>query len=32
MSNFREYGFAGVVMKPYKISELGEDISKILPG
>ncbi len=26
MSNFRKYGFAGVVTKPYKIEELGEAI------
>jgi CheY-like chemotaxis protein len=30
MSNFREYGFAGMVLKPYRVSELSEQICKIL--
>jgi CheY-like chemotaxis protein len=32
MSNFREYGFAGVVMKPYQISELSEQVRNVLQG
>jgi DNA-binding NarL/FixJ family response regulator len=30
MSNFREYGFAGMVLKPYRVGELSEQISKVL--
>jgi CheY-like chemotaxis protein len=32
MSNFREYGFAGIVMKPYLISELSEQVRNVLQG
>jgi CheY-like chemotaxis protein len=32
MSNFREYGFAGIVMKPYQISELSEQVRNVLQG
>jgi len=32
MSNFREYGFAGIVMKPYLISELSEQVRIVLQG
>jgi len=32
MSNFREYGFAGIVMKPYQISELSEQLRNVLQG
>jgi two-component system cell cycle sensor histidine kinase/response regulator CckA len=32
MSNFREYGFAGIVMKPYQISELNEQVRNVLRG
>ena len=30
MSEFRKYGFAGVVLKPYQIAELNEQVSKVL--
>jgi PAS domain S-box-containing protein len=30
MANYREYGFAGVVMKPYRLDELAEQVEKIL--
>jgi two-component system cell cycle sensor histidine kinase/response regulator CckA len=30
MSNFREYGFAGIILKPYRISELNEQLRIIL--
>jgi PAS domain S-box-containing protein len=30
MSNFKKYGFRGVVAKPYKIKELGEAIHKVI--
>lgn len=30
MSNFREYGFAGVVTKPYQVEELGEQLKKAM--
>ncbi len=30
MSNYREYGFAGMVLKPYHVSELSEQIKRIL--
>ena len=30
MSNFREYGFSGVVVKPYRINELAEAIRYVL--
>jgi PAS domain S-box-containing protein len=30
MSNFREYGFKGVISKPYNISEVRRSISKVL--
>ena len=32
MSNFREYGFSGAVMKPYRIGELSEQIGKVIKG
>jgi PAS domain S-box-containing protein len=32
MSNFREYGFSGVIQKPYQMHELGEEVRKLLPG
>jgi CheY-like chemotaxis protein len=30
MSEFREYGFAGVVQKPYRIEDLGEVLAKVI--
>jgi hypothetical protein len=30
MSNFREYGFSGVISKPYKIYELSEILNRII--
>jgi DNA-binding NarL/FixJ family response regulator len=30
MSEFRNYGFIGVVLKPYQIAELSEQVSKVL--
>ncbi len=30
MSNFKEYGFAGTIMKPYQIAELSEHISNVI--
>jgi CheY-like chemotaxis protein len=30
MSNFREYGFAGMVLKPYRVGELSEQICQVL--
>jgi len=32
ISNFSEYGFHGVVAKPYEIEELGEALHKVLEG
>lgn len=32
MSNFRAYGFAGVVMKPYQVEELGQKVKDALAG
>jgi hypothetical protein len=32
MANFREYGFDGVVPKPYQIDELGSVIKGVLAG
>ncbi|MBM3235800.1 response regulator [Candidatus Poribacteria bacterium] len=32
MSNFKQYGFSGVVTKPYRIAELGETLSKVIKG
>jgi PAS domain S-box-containing protein len=30
MAEFRRYGFAGMVMKPYNLEKLGEQVSKVL--
>ena len=30
MSNFREYGFSGVISKPYKIQELSEILNRVI--
>ena len=32
MANFRDFGFVGVVRKPYKPSELGETLQQVLGG
>ncbi len=32
MSEFREYGFVGVVQKPYKIEDLGEILNEVING
>lgn len=32
MSNFKKYGFSGVVAKPFKIEELGEALHRVLMG
>jgi PAS domain S-box-containing protein len=32
ISNFREFGFVGVVSKPYKPSELGKTLHQVLTG
>lgn len=32
MANFEEYGFRGVVSKPYRISDLSIALKQVLPG
>ena len=32
MANFRDYGFAGVVPKPYRIEELSHTLKNVLAG
>ncbi|MDA8242027.1 MAG: ATP-binding protein [Nitrospiraceae bacterium] len=32
MTNFREHGFCEMVVKPYKISELGKTLRKVITG
>jgi hypothetical protein len=32
MANYKEYGFAGVVMKPYKIEDLSYTLHDLLKG
>ena len=32
MTDFRKYGFSGVVAKPYTLEELGEKLSRVLKG
>jgi CheY-like chemotaxis protein len=32
MANFREYGFSGVISKPYRMTELGEKLRIVLTG
>ena len=32
MAEFRNYGFAGVVAKPYRIKELGEVVNRVIKG
>ncbi|MDA8240904.1 MAG: PAS domain S-box protein [Nitrospiraceae bacterium] len=32
MSNFREFGFKGVLAKPYNLSELGKVLSEVISG
>jgi two-component system, cell cycle sensor histidine kinase and response regulator CckA len=31
MANFREYGFSGVLVKPYRLKELADAIKRLLP-
>jgi hypothetical protein len=31
MANFRDYGFSGVVEKPYQITALAQTLAQILP-
>ncbi len=30
MANFRQYGFSGVVTKPYKVEDLGKTLNKVI--
>ena len=30
MADYRKYGFAGVLIKPYKINQMSESIHKVL--
>ena len=30
MTDYKQYGFAGVVAKPYTLEELGEKLSQVL--
>ena len=30
MAHFRDYGFRGVVVKPYRLGELGEAVRRVL--
>ena len=32
MANFKQYGFSGVVTKPYKVKDLGEILNKAITG
>ena len=32
MSNYMEYGFVGVVPKPYNIEELSQELHRVLAG
>lgn len=32
MANFKEYGFSGVILKPYSASELGRKVHQVLAG
>ena len=32
MSDFRQYGFCGIIAKPYRIEELGELLSRVTQG
>jgi PAS domain S-box-containing protein len=32
MSNYKEYGFVGVVPKPYKVEELSQELHRVLAG
>ncbi len=32
MAHYREYGFLGVIKKPYKIHELGDAVEKVIRG
>jgi CheY-like chemotaxis protein len=32
ITNFRQHGFAGIITKPYQVSELNEQIKNVLQG
>ncbi len=32
MTNFRQHGFAGIITKPYQVSELSEKVKNVLQG
>ena len=32
MTNYKKYGFSGVVAKPYTLEELGEKLNRVLKG
>ena len=32
LSAYRDYGFSGVIAKPYQMGELGQAIQLLLPG
>jgi hypothetical protein len=32
MANYREYGFKGVIAKPYTIEELSNALNRVLTG
>jgi two-component system cell cycle sensor histidine kinase/response regulator CckA len=32
MSNYKQYGFAGVVPKPYNLEEMSRELHKVLAG
>jgi CheY-like chemotaxis protein len=32
MSNYKKYGFVGVVPKPYNIEELSQELHRVLAG
>ncbi len=32
MTNFRQHGFAGIITKPYQVSELSEQVKNVLQG
>jgi DNA-binding NarL/FixJ family response regulator len=32
MTDYKQYGFSGVVAKPYTLEELGEKLNQVLKG
>jgi CheY-like chemotaxis protein len=32
ITNFRQHGFAGIITKPYQVSELNEQVKNVLQG